>query len=258
MLPRLKVHDDLALGGQDYTGWAIRKNSPQLQAVLNDFYVNYVKKQGVVEYRLAQYMKKFRQIRNNAGDAEQQRFQQTLALFQKYGTQYGFDPLMLAAQGFQESQLDQQARSHVGAIGIMQLMPSTAKWVARQNGRRDFRAAELDLPSVNAQFGTFYLRYVLDRLDNLPVVATAAYNAGPGRAQTWRGAAPLEGAIYAETIPFNETRDYVKKVLANAMFYQAQLGLPYVALKERLGLVSPDERNGTASPPPADRSSETQ
>ena len=158
----------------------------------------------------------------------------------------------------QESRFVADIVSSAGAIGIMQLMPSTAKWVARQNGRRDFRAAELDLPSVNAQFGTFYLRYVLDRLDNLPVVATAAYNAGPGRAQTWRGAAPLEGAIYAETIPFNETRDYVKKVLANAMFYQAQLGLPYVALKERLGLVSPDERNGTASPPPADRSSETQ
>jgi len=158
----------------------------------------------------------------------------------------------------QESRFVADIVSSAGAIGIMQLMPSTARWVARQNGRRDFRAAELDLPSVNAQFGTFYLRYVLDRLDNLPVVATAAYNAGPGRAQTWRGAMPIEGAIYAETIPFNETRDYVKKVLANAMFYQAQLGLPYVALKERLGLVTPDGRNGTASLPAGDRSSETQ
>jgi soluble lytic murein transglycosylase len=79
------------------------------------------------------------------------------------------------------------------------------------------------------------------------VLATAAYNAGPGRAQTWRGAAPMEGAIYAETIPFNETRDYVKKVLANAMFYQAQLGLPYVALRERLGVVTPRGTNGALS-----------
>jgi len=158
----------------------------------------------------------------------------------------------------QESRFVADIVSSAGAVGIMQLMPSTAKWVARQNGQSDFRGAELDLPSVNAQFGAFYLRYVLDRLDNLPVVATAAYNAGPGRAQTWRGAMPIEGAIYAETIPFNETRDYVKKVLANAMFYQAQLGLPYVALKERLGLVTPDGRNGTASLPAADRTSETQ
>ena len=89
---------------------------------------------------------------------------------------------------------------------------------------------------------------MLDRLDGLPVLATAAYNAGPGRAQRWRGAAPLEGAIYAETIPFNETRDYVKKVLANAMFYQAQLGLPYVPLTDRLGIVPPRERARRASP----------
>jgi len=81
----------------------------------------------------------------------------------------------------------------------------------------------------------------------MPVLATAAYNAGPGRAQAWRGTAPMEGAIYAETIPFNETRDYVKKVLANAMFYQAQLGLPYVALRERLGVVAPRGSSGASS-----------
>ena len=133
----------------------------------------------------------------------------------------------------------------------MQLMPPTAKWVARQTGRTDFRTPQLENPEVNAQFGTYYLRYVLDRLDGLPVLATAAYNAGPGRAQAWRGTTPIEGAIYAETIPFNETRDYVKKVLANAMFYQAQLGLPYVALKDRLGTVTPNGRN-LAGVPAAD------
>ena len=158
----------------------------------------------------------------------------------------------------QESRFVSDIVSSAGAVGIMQLMPPTAKWVARQTGRSNFRTAELDAPSVNAKFGTFYLRYVLDRLDNLPVLATAAYNAGPGRAQAWRGAIPLEGAIYVETIPFNETRDYVKKVLANAMFYQAQLGLPYVALKDRLGLVTPNGRNGSAGLPAADRSSDTQ
>ena len=90
-------------------------------------------------------------------------------------------------------------------------------------------------------------------IHNEAVLATAAYNAGPGRAQAWRGAAPMEGAIYAESIPFNETRDYVKKVLANAMFYQAQLGLPYVALRERLGVVPPKGGNGALSEVASDR-----
>ena len=169
----------------------------------------------------------------------------------------GLDEAWVFGLARQESRFVADIVSSAGAIGIMQLMPPTAKWVAKKAGRPEFRPTDLDLPSVNAQFGTFYLRYVLDRLDGLPVLATAAYNAGPRRAQNWRGTAPLEGAIYAETFPFNETRDYVKRVLANAMFYQAELGLPYVALKQRLGMVTPDGRNSTAGLPAADRASDT-
>jgi soluble lytic murein transglycosylase len=152
----------------------------------------------------------------------------------------------------QESRFVANIVSSAGAVGIMQLMPPTAKWVAKQTGRSDFRPVQLEDPAVNAQFGTWYLRYVLDRLDGSPVLATAAYNAGPARAQAWRGNMPVEGAIYAETIPFNETRDYVKKVLANAMYYQAQLGLPYKALTERLGTVTPTA-TALASMPAGDR-----
>ena len=101
------------------------------------------------------------------------------------------------------------------------------------------RAPQLEDPELNIQLGAYYLRYVLDKLDGLQALGAAAYNAGPGRAQAWRGSVPLEGAIYVETIPFNETRDYAKKVLANAMFYQARLGLHYVALKDRLGTIAP-------------------
>jgi len=166
------------------------------------------------------------------------------------------DPAWVYGLARQESRFVANIVSSAGAVGLMQLMPPTARWVAKQTGRSDFRTTQLQDPSVNAQFGTFYLRYVLDRLDGLPVLATAAYNAGPGRAQAWRGATPIEGAIYAETIPFNETRDYVKKVLANAMFYQAQLGLPYVALRERLGTVTP-AGNALASVPAGDRPDDT-
>ncbi|HEY2864904.1 MAG TPA: transglycosylase SLT domain-containing protein [Casimicrobiaceae bacterium] len=146
----------------------------------------------------------------------------------------------------QESRFAADVISSAGAIGLMQLMAPTARWIARQTHQSDYRIAQLGEPEVNARFGTYYLRYVLDRLDGLPVLATAAYNAGPGRAQSWRGSEPLEGAIYAETIPFNETRDYVKKVMANTMFYQAQLGLPYVTLTDRLGIVA--ARGASGSP----------
>jgi soluble lytic murein transglycosylase len=160
----------------------------------------------------------------------------------------------------QESRFIADIMSSAGAVGLMQLMPATARWVARQIGRADYRVSSLDQPELNAQMGNYYLRHVLDRLDGMPVLATAAYNAGPGRAQAWRGTAPMEGAIYAETIPFNETRDYVKKVLANAMFYQAQLGLPYVALRERLGVVAPKGASAVsevAAIPPGDRPKES-
>jgi soluble lytic murein transglycosylase len=150
----------------------------------------------------------------------------------------GLDPALVYGLVRQESRFVSDIVSGAGAVGLMQLMPPTARWVARQTGA-DARALRLDNAAFNVRLGAYYLHYVLDKLDGEPVLAAAAYNAGPGRAQAWRGNAPLEGAIYAETIPFNETRDYVKKVLANAMFYQARLGSRYVALHDRLGIVTP-------------------
>ena len=164
----------------------------------------------------------------------------------------GLDEAWVFGLTRQESRFVADIVSSAGATGLMQLMRPTAKWVAKQTGRNDFLPSQLEQPVTNTEIGSYYLRYVLDRLDGLPVLATAAYNAGPGRAQAWRGTTPLEGAIYAETIPFNETRDYVKKVLSNAMFYQAQLGLPYVPLKERLGVVMPRVSSAIAAVPAAD------
>jgi len=115
-------------------------------------------------------------------------------------------------------------------------MPATAKWIARKSGLRDFSVARVTDVPTNVALGSGYLRMVLDELGH-PVLASAAYNAGPGRARRWRDARPLEGAIYAETIPFNETRDYVKKVMANTMYYAQLIGGKLVPLKERLGFV---------------------
>jgi soluble lytic murein transglycosylase len=92
---------------------------------------------------------------------------------------------------------------------------------------------------TNVLLGTNYMRMVLENLDNQPVLASAAYNAGPGRARKWRADVPLEGAIYAETIPFNETRDYVKKVMSNSVYYSALFSGKPDSLKARLGVVGP-------------------
>jgi soluble lytic murein transglycosylase len=124
----------------------------------------------------------------------------------------------------------------VGAQGLMQLMPATAKWVAKRSGMQHFSQARVAEVPVNVALGTSYLKMVLDDLGH-PVLASAAYNAGPGRARRWRDVRPLEGAIYAETIPFNETRDYVKKVMSNTMYYSQLIGGKLIALKDRMGQI---------------------
>lgn len=139
----------------------------------------------------------------------------------------------------QESRFIMDARSSAGAQGLMQLMPATARYVARKIGMDDFQPGRVNDMDVNVTLGTRYLRMVMDSLDSHPVLASAAYNAGPGRARRWRGAEPLEGAVYAETIPFDETRDYVKKVMANTVVYAALRDGTAPSLVELLGTVRP-------------------
>ena len=139
----------------------------------------------------------------------------------------------------QESRFVVTARSSVGASGLMQLMPATAKWVARKIGLKDFSPSQVNDTDTNVLLGTSYMRMVMESLDNHPVLASAAYNAGPGRARKWRADRPIEGAIYAETIPFNETRDYVKKVMSNSLYYSALFNGKPTSLKNLLGVVEP-------------------
>jgi len=144
----------------------------------------------------------------------------------------------------QESRFINVAKSNVGAAGLMQIMPSTARWIAKQLGIKRFDTREMQDPARNIQFGAFYLKHVQNSLDGSPVLATAAYNAGPSRAQRWRTSEPMEAAVYIESIPFDETRDYVKKVMSNAMYYAARFDQPSVLLKDRLGEIPP--RRATA------------
>jgi soluble lytic murein transglycosylase len=161
----------------------------------------------------------------------------------------GLDEELLYGIARQESRFIANIVSGAGAVGLMQLMPGTARWIARQLASADYSAARISNVGLNTQFGAFYFKYWQDRLESLPALAAAAYNAGPRRAQGWRpGSGALEGAIWVETIPYNETRDYVKRVLANTMLYTHALDRPYIRLTERLGIVTSasDDRSDLA------------
>ena len=153
--------------------------------------------------------------------------------------QQGLDMAWVYGLMRQESRFIAPARSSAGAQGLMQVMPATGKWVARKIGLAGYHQGMLTDPDTNVLLGTSYMRLILEDLDDHPVLASAGYNAGPGRARKWRDERPLEGAIYAETIPFDETRDYVKKVMANAVIYAAMLEAKPQSLKARLGTISP-------------------
>ncbi len=139
----------------------------------------------------------------------------------------------------QESRFVTTARSTAGAGGLMQLMPSTAKWIAKRLGLKEHHSQLVNRVDTNISMGTYYLRQVMDTLDNSPVLASAGYNAGPRRADRWRDVKPLPGDVYAETIPFPETRGYVKKVMSNTMYYARLFGQGELSLRDRLGTVPP-------------------
>ena len=145
----------------------------------------------------------------------------------------------------QESRFITSARSGVGASGLMQIMPATAKWIAKRLGISDYSPGMVNQLNTNIQFGTHYLRYVLDQMGGQAVMATAAYNAGPGRPKRWAAAQALEAAIYIENIPFEETRLYVQKVMTNAQYYAPRLGLKSQTLKQRIGVIAGN--SGTVS-----------
>lgn len=151
----------------------------------------------------------------------------------------------------QESRFITGARSSAGAQGLMQIMPATAKWVAKKLSLKHYHPSQASEIDTNVLLGTTYLRLVFESLDRHPVLASAAYNAGPSRAKRWRDPQrALEGAIYAESIPFSETRDYVKKVLTNTVFYTMLLNGRQDSLKARLGVVLPaaDRASGEELP----------
>ncbi|MBJ2158628.1 lytic transglycosylase domain-containing protein [Variovorax sp. IB41] len=162
----------------------------------------------------------------------------------------GLDPAYVYGLIRQESRFIMDARSGVGASGLMQVMPATARWTARKIGMADFTPGQINDRETNITIGTNYLKLALDDFDGSMALAAAAYNAGPGRPRNWRNGPVLDAAIWAENVPFTETRDYVKKVLANTTNYAAIISGRPQSLKERLGRIGP--RDAAESEPNKD------
>ncbi|MDH5286453.1 MAG: transporter substrate-binding domain-containing protein [Betaproteobacteria bacterium] len=232
VLPKVKPRNDLVLRSGGKTGWAIRKNSPKLQAEIADFFQNWAMKNGVADYRMNSYMKRVKELKDPTGTAEWKRFQETLALFDKYGKRYGFDPLMLAAQGYQESQLNQGARSHVGAIGVMQIMPATGA---------ELKVGDIRVTEPNIHAGAKYMDQLMTKYfpdakfseGNRPLFAFASYNCGPGNVSKARKEAANRGLdpdrwfnnvelVVAEKIG-TETTTYVRNIYKYYVAYTLTL-----------------------------------
>lgn len=159
------------------------------------------------------------------------------AELQEHLQEHGLEEAWVYGLMRQESRFVTSAKSEVGASGLMQVMPSTARWVAQKLGLKSYRNALIHQLDTNLRIGTYYMKTVLAQSENSPVLASASYNAGPLRALQWRSDKPLEGAIYTETIPFPETREYVKKVMSNTVYYANQFGNSSRSLKQRLGII---------------------
>lgn len=242
VLPKVKVRRDLVLRANAKTGWAIRKNSPKLQAEIDDFFRNWAIKQGVADYRMNTYMKRVKELKDPTASAEYKRFKDIVALFEKYGRKYNFDPLMLAAQGYQESQLNQNARSAVGAIGIMQLMPATGA---------QMKVGDIHITEANIHAAAKYMDQLMTRYfaeanlseDNRTLFAFASYNCGPGNVAKARQEADRRNLdpdkwfnnveiVVAQKIG-TETTTYVRNIYKYYTAYRLTLDVQAEAEKAR-------------------------
>lgn len=191
---KLTFRQDLVFREGAQIGYAFRKDSPQLAEALNAHMKNY--RQGSLHGNILikRYVKDFKWVENALEATSYERFNEVAEIFRKYGEQYGMDYLLLAAQGFQESRLDQAARSHVGALGIMQLLPSTA-------ADASVGIPDISTPEANIHAGVKYVEYIRSHyfddpaidIVNQTLMAMASYNAGPNRIATLRKKAAAQG-----------------------------------------------------------------
>jgi len=192
VFPKIVVHEDISVHDGGDIAWAFRDNSPQLKAVLDDFIKLHGKGTLFGNTLLKRYLQNAKYLKDATNPDELKKFEQTVALFRKYGEQYDLDYLLIMAQGYQESRLDQNAKSQVGAIGVMQVMPATGK---------DLKVGDIAQLEPNIHAGVKYIRFMIDHyyekepMDRLNkgLFAFASYNAGPGRIRSLRAEAAKRG-----------------------------------------------------------------
>jgi membrane-bound lytic murein transglycosylase MltF len=192
VLPGLKLHPDVVLRSGAQIAWAIRKNSPLLKAELDEFLARHPEGSASYNMLFQKYLKNTKFVKNSASEEEMRKFQQMVQFFKTYSDKYDMDYLLMAAQGFQESQLNQSAKSKVGAVGVMQVMPSTGQ---------ELKVGDISQLEPNIHAGVKYMRFMIDRyfekepMDrvNKGLFAFAAYNCGPGRVQGLRKEAAKRG-----------------------------------------------------------------
>ncbi len=192
VFPKIVVHDDVAVRSGGQVAWALRKSSPQLKAELDDVIAHNKEGTAVGNQILKRYLKSVKYVKDAGSDAERKKFEALTQYFRKYGSQYDVDWVLMGAQGYQESQLNQYAKSHVGAIGVMQLMPATGN---------EMKVGDIHQAEANINAGIKYMRFMMNRYyANEPMTALnkalftfASYNAGPGRVAQLRKEAKKRG-----------------------------------------------------------------
>ena len=236
VFPKIKIHENIALRTGAEIAWAIRKQSPQLKAALDDFLKRNGKSSATGSKILTRYFKNATYVKNAASQAERKKLLALIQFFQKYGDKYDVDWLLMAAQGYQESRLNQNARSPVGAIGVMQVMPETGK---------DLSVGDITKTEPNIHAGVKYMRWMIDQyygqepmtqLDKA-LFSFASYNAGAGRISSLRKLAAKRGLD--PNVWFHNV-EYVaaEKIGAETVTYVANIYKYYIAyslIMEQMG-----------------------
>jgi len=242
ILPNIQVNENAALRKDGNSGWAFRKNSPLLLEELKEFYYKHAKQLGTIPYLFVKYNRQVEKLQNPTNQKNWNRYKETIKLFEKYGSKYDFDPLLLAAQGFQESKLDQSKRSRAGAIGIMQIMPSTGA---------SMKVGDIKITESNIHAGSKYMKTIMTNYFqdahfdefNKCMFAFASYNAGPNRIARLRKVAKDRGLnpdlwlknveiVVAENVGW-ETTTYVRNIIKYYFSYKLLLELKEEQQKAR-------------------------
>ena len=229
VLPGLKLHPNIVLRFGVQIAWAIRKNSPLLKAELNEFLARHPEGSASYNMLFQKYLKNTKFVKNAASQEEVRKFQQMVQFFKTYSDKYDMDYLLMAAQGYQESQLNQNAKSQVGAVGVMQVMPATGG---------DLKVGDISQLEPNIHAGVKYMRFMIDQyfekepMDrvNKGLFAFAAYNCGPGRVQGLRKEAGKRGLD--PNIWFNNVEIVAsEKIGRETVTYVANIYKYYIAYK---------------------------